>query len=93
MCTGRLLGRCCCVLQREFDGVREKEGIRTNALLAVKRNEELSLFFFVVENRCTVLFVRNCCSVEADEGKELKRRTKKKNRGRTGQSREREVCP
>jgi hypothetical protein len=47
VCTGRLLGRCCCVLQREFDGVREKEGIRTNALLAVKRNEELSLFFLL----------------------------------------------
>lgn len=41
---GRLLGRCCCVLQREFDGVREKEGIRTNALVTVKRNEKLSFF-------------------------------------------------
>ncbi len=51
-------------------------------------------FFFsrksrhLVENRCTVLFVRNCRSVEADKGKEWKGRTNK-NRSRTGQSTER----
>ncbi len=72
--------------------IRWRQGERRdrNALLTVKRNEKLSFFFppwnsrHLVENCCTVLFVRNCRPVEADEGKEWKRRTNK-NRSRTGQ--------
>ncbi|CAM6025631.1 unnamed protein product [Sphagnum balticum] len=95
----RALGSLCFAAR-----IRWRQGERRdrNALLTVKRNEKLSfffsLFFFffrklrhLVENRCTVLFVRNCRSVEADEGKEWKRRTNK-NRSRSGQSTERCVC-